>query len=476
MNYLARLARLCLAAALLAGLALTLAPAPRASAAPIAYAVRSDVDDQLYQIDLATGVATAIGAVGFADVEGLTFNCASGLYAVDDITDQLITIDPATGAGVAVGPLGIGGVGAENDFGLTFDTSGNLWLSTDAPGNLYSVNPATGAATLVGAMGQPVTGLAFNGSNGVLYGLGGETTNNLVTLNPASGAAAAVGALGAVTTPDGGIDFDSGGVLWGLNDSSPGPGTPSQAFTINPATGAASVVSSVTLSGAPIFGFEGLAINAPCLPPPTPTPTPTVTPTVPGGPTNTPLPPPPPTNPPPPPPPQPPPAPSLADPSITKAADVAFAMVGDLVQFTVTVANPNSVSLPNIVVVDTLPRQLDLVSATPSQGTFTFDPNPNTLTFTLGSLEAGQTATIVIRTRVNAQAQPGDVLRNVASVFADGQFRGQAEALVTVIPSLLPAAGVGPGWRELAVTALLATLAALLPPVAWWLLRRRRRL
>jgi hypothetical protein len=39
-------------------------PAGPALAAPFAYAVRGDVDDQLYLIDLATGAATAIGPSG----------------------------------------------------------------------------------------------------------------------------------------------------------------------------------------------------------------------------------------------------------------------------------------------------------------------------------------------------------------------------------------------------------------------------
>ncbi len=479
LHHLAKPARLLLAIALLSGLALALSPTPRALALPIAYSVRSDVDDQLYQIDMATGVATAIGPTGFDDVEGLAFSCAGGLFAVDDITDQLITINPATGAATVVGPLGIGGVGIENDFGLAFDTSGNLWLSTDAPGNLYLVNPATGVATLVGAQGQAVTGLAFNGATGTLYGLGGTATDNLVTLNPATGAATVVGPLVTVATPDGGIDFDAGGVLWGLNDASPdppNPGNPSQVFTINTATGAATVVSTVTIGvgGPPAFGFEGLAMNTPCLPTPTPTFTPTTS-----GPSPTPRPtnPPPPTNPPSPtdtPAPTSPPPP-VVDPYLTKAADPQFAQVGDVVQFTIIVTNPNPVDLSGVVVVDQLPAELDFMNATTTQGSFTFDAGSNTVTFNLGTLAAGQTATMTIQARVNDKAQPGSTLRNVAVLFVDGQQRGHAIAEVEIIPSIIPVTGIGPGWPELAATSVFALLALLSPMAVWKLARRARR-
>jgi uncharacterized repeat protein (TIGR01451 family) len=463
--------RLFLVLVLLTGMALVAIPLPRALAAPIAYSVRSDVNDQLYQIDLATGIATAIGPVGFTDVEGLSFDCAGNLFGVDDVTDQLISINPATGAGTAVGLLGIGGVGIENDFGLAFDFAGNARLSTDAPANFYSVNPATGAATLVGAQGQAVTGLAINAA-GVIFGLGGDLTNNLVTINPATGAATVVGPLGGAVSLllDGGLNFDAGGTLWALGDPTPGTGNPGQIFTINIVTGAATLVATPTVGGLAAGGFEGLAINTTCAATPTPTPTNTSGPSPTPLPTNTPAPPPPtntpaPTSPP----------PAIVDPYLTKAADPQFAQVGDIVQFTMIVTNPNAVELANFVLVDQLPPQFDFMNATTTQGSFTFDAGSNTATFNLGTVAAGQSATMTIQARVNDKAQPGDVLRNVAVLNVDGRMRGQAEASVEVIPSTIPATGIGPGWRELAATSVLALLALLSPVAAWRLARRSRR-
>lgn len=228
-------ARKTLVAAMMLGMAST------AMAVPIGYSVMSDGDDQLYSIDLATGTATAIGATGFSDIEGLAFNPLNGLlYGVDDVTDTLVTINTTTGAATAVGALGA----TFTDIGLAFDNAGNLFMSNDAPGNFYSVDPTTGAATLIGAQGQQVTGLAYNA--GTMYGLGGDGTNNLVTINLGTGAFTTVGLLGGIAVSDGGMSFD-GNTLWAINDTG-------DIFTIDTTTGAA------TFQANTLTGFEGLAI------------------------------------------------------------------------------------------------------------------------------------------------------------------------------------------------------------------------
>jgi hypothetical protein len=148
------------------------------------------------------------------------------------------------------------------DTGLAFAMNGNLYMSTDAPKNpsyFYRLDPATGAATRVGPQGQEITGLAANRT--VLFGLGGDGRNNLVRIDPTTGAATVIGPLAGVATPDGGLDFDARGLLYGITDSSPAAGNPSQLFVVNPVTGKAAVVASITSGGRPINGFEGLAIN-----------------------------------------------------------------------------------------------------------------------------------------------------------------------------------------------------------------------
>lgn len=230
----------------------TLVFPPIAAVAQTGFSVRSDVDDQLYSIDLPTGIATPIGPTGFGDVECIAFDASGVLYGVDDITNQLVICDTSTGACDAVGPLGV----AFTDCGLTFDCNGELFMSTDAPAplNLYSIDPNTGQATAIGPQGQQVTGLAAGAATAIcgsgVFGLGGDGTNNLGCMDLFTGAFEEIGPLNVVNVDDGGIDFDSLGILWGIQDAG-------LIFTITPSTGAASGVTAT------LNGFEGLAIDVP---------------------------------------------------------------------------------------------------------------------------------------------------------------------------------------------------------------------
>ncbi len=236
---------------------------PSLAAVGTGYSVQSDGSQKLFKIDLASGVATPLGATGFDGIEGLAFDpgCKK-LYGVDDVKDRLVTCDLKTGGCTTVGSLGLD----VTDTGLSFANNGSLYMSTDAPKNplrFFELDLKTGSATWIGNQGTEVTGLA--GNLFALYGIGGDGKDNLVIVDPATGTATPVGPLGAVTLQDGGLDFDRDGTLYGLNDLGPGSkasGQPSQLFKINTETGKATV--AVTLkdpSGKPVNGFEGLAID-----------------------------------------------------------------------------------------------------------------------------------------------------------------------------------------------------------------------
>lgn len=231
-------------------------------AAQTGYSVRSDgndsQDDVLFSIDMKTGLATPIGPTGFEDVEGLTFDRAcKTLFGVDDVTDRLLSCDIQTGDCQQVGNLGVD----ITDTGLAFGSDLQLYMSTDAPKNptlLYRVDMGTGTATPVGDQGQEVTGLAANTTG--LYGLGGDGRNNLVRINPVSGETTSIGPLKTVAPRDGGLDFDSSGVLWGIEDG--GLRNPSRIFTVNLETGEATVGATIhNENGEDLVGFEGLAIK-----------------------------------------------------------------------------------------------------------------------------------------------------------------------------------------------------------------------
>jgi uncharacterized repeat protein (TIGR01451 family) len=174
-----------------------------------------------------------------------------------------------------------------------------------------------------------------------------------------------------------------------------------------------------------------------------------------------------------------PPAPSVQDPVITKRADVEHAVIGDAVQFILTVANPNDVEISGVTVSDPLPAQLDFVDGTTTAGTLAYDPAARTVTVAIGALAPRQEVTITLRARVNALGQPPDTITNLAllnftGVSGQGAALQSNAALVQLVPGDLPATGFGPGpreWASLLVPLSFAGLAAL--GLGLWVLRRR---
>ena len=167
-------------------------------------------------------------------------------------------------------------------------------------------------------------------------------------------------------------------------------------------------------------------------------------------------------------------APIVLDPLITKAVNLEQAHAGDIVEFTIFITNPNSVEVPNVVVVDPLPSLVVFMSAATPQGDFTFDANTNTLTFNLGTLAPGQVVVITITTRVSDQAQPPDQFRNLAIVSDSDSSSSSNTTTTTLVPGSLPAAGLGPGRIQYAMLLGLGLGLLLLAVMGWWLALRRR--
>jgi IPTL-CTERM motif len=229
-----------------------------AFAAAIGYSVRSDVDRKLYRVDMATGVATAIGATNFSKIEALAINAAGDIYGVNPATAQLVKCSSTTGACTAVGLL-VGLPQVQANAGLTFTTNGTMYLAANAV--VYRVDPATAAATPLGGTGPALSGLAGVTPTATcasgLFGIGGNTDRGkLYCINVTTGVATLLGAL-SLNPLDSGLDGDPvTGIVWGISNDDPG-----QVFAINPLSLAVTNLNTVTLAGVPIGGFESLAIQ-----------------------------------------------------------------------------------------------------------------------------------------------------------------------------------------------------------------------
>ena len=133
---------------------------------------------------------------------------------------------------------------------------------------------------------------------------------------------------------------------------------------------------------------------------------------------------------------------SEADLSITKTASPNPVVAGTNLTYTINVNNAGPSTATGVVVKDTLPGQISVLSVTPSQGTCTpgIPGNPaQPLTCTLGTMNASGSANIVIVTAVASSVPSGTVINNnatVSSAVADpNNGNNSANAATTVLTS-----------------------------------------
>ncbi|QTE24151.1 DUF11 domain-containing protein [Polaribacter cellanae] len=98
--------------------------------------------------------------------------------------------------------------------------------------------------------------------------------------------------------------------------------------------------------------------------------------------------------------------------AIKKTADKSNVTDGDIINFTVTVESFGLQPVTNLVIKDIFPTELDLISVTPSQGTWS---SPD---WTIGTMEAGELFTLKFVSKVPKKPQEG-TFTNVVSNTQD---------------------------------------------------------
>jgi large repetitive protein len=104
---------------------------------------------------------------------------------------------------------------------------------------------------------------------------------------------------------------------------------------------------------------------------------------------------------------------NVADLSLSKTANTTMPAVGQNVTFTVTVNNAGPASATNVVVLDLLPAELTLVSASPTQGTYSAASGQ----WAVGTIINGGSAALQLVVTVNSASQ----ITNVAEVLSVDQ-------------------------------------------------------
>lgn len=100
--------------------------------------------------------------------------------------------------------------------------------------------------------------------------------------------------------------------------------------------------------------------------------------------------------------------------TIDKTASTSHVMPGGQVTFKIEVCNEGNAVAEDVVVSDALPPELELMNASASQGKVVVEGNG--MRAELGSIWPGYCAQVTIVARVRDDLDPGDRIRNVASI------------------------------------------------------------
>jgi LPXTG-site transpeptidase (sortase) family protein len=150
----------------------------------------------------------------------------------------------------------------------------------------------------------------------------------------------------------------------------------------------------------------------------------------------------------------------IADPAVTKFGSPGSATVGNVVVYTITVGNNGNTNATNVVLTDSKPAFLDIVS-------ITISPNPgltpvitgNTFTINFGTVTPTDSYVVTVLTRVNSLGQPPGGANNVSlttNSLTDRAFNNAASAALIITfssssdgsageVSTLPDTGFAPG-------------------------------
>jgi sugar lactone lactonase YvrE len=209
----------------------------------VCYATTGRADGgRLISIDINTGAGTLIGDTGLGAVPALAINSQGEMFAAEDLTGNLYRIDAATGESEFLSSTGLFALQA-----LAFDNDDVLYgADFSFPlSSLYIINPNNGAVTLIGRSNEFFSGLAFDPTDGLLWGSTGGASpvvfDGIYTIDPTTAQASLVGTTGfGGPTPD--IAIDKDGNLFGAKGG--GRGT-NILISIDKSTGAGALIGEI---------------------------------------------------------------------------------------------------------------------------------------------------------------------------------------------------------------------------------------
>ncbi|MDQ6807887.1 MAG: DUF4394 domain-containing protein [Verrucomicrobiota bacterium] len=232
----------------------TPSPTPSATPPPTVMFGITFFGNELDVVDPATGVARKVGSLQ-ADVSAYGIAARNGrLFTFDPNINKIREISPLSARIIRDIDIGVTGLFGEGDLAFRADGVGFLVsaLNGKSPAftptnDIYTFNIDTGTSQRIGTTGVAIDGLAFDPTNGTLYGIGqGDCT--LYTINQSNGAATAVATISvAFNSPISAIAFSPNGTLFANLDD--------RLYQVNKTTGAATAVSDTVLD----FGVSSVS-------------------------------------------------------------------------------------------------------------------------------------------------------------------------------------------------------------------------
>jgi uncharacterized repeat protein (TIGR01451 family) len=126
---------------------------------------------------------------------------------------------------------------------------------------------------------------------------------------------------------------------------------------------------------------------------------------------------------------------SVADLAVTKAGDSNPIITGENLTYTITVTNLGPDAATGVTAIDTLPAGATFNSTTPSQGTYTYDPNSNQVTCNLGILETNASATVMIQVTPITVGEIVNTVTVVGEQLDPHLANNTASTTTTVLPA-----------------------------------------
>lgn len=155
-------------------------------------------EKQIGLFDACTGTATPLGDHGAGGLGGISFGPGGRLFGLGGGEDTLWEFDLSTGVATAIGPLGID-VGSS---GMAWDCSTQTMYGADTNQKIvFEVDLTTGEARNIQTTGVPFSsvGLEFDRETGLLYASSGTA---LYTVDPTNGDTTELGSFGVTNMDD----------------------------------------------------------------------------------------------------------------------------------------------------------------------------------------------------------------------------------------------------------------------------------